>query len=645
MFKRSRVAWKVSGLFSAILVLVLSGTAYVNRLDDRTVALAAARNVSRMHARTVFQSLHRFMTTGDVDGINSLMEGIAQDNPVFEDIQLVSHEGRVVASFGGSYDPSIDQDSWPCKECHIPGRETVQIAAEDSLDRIVEAADGTRSLSVITLIETGETCGGAECHSPAANDRPLGYLRSDYSLQRVDDFVAQHSFKTAIAVLIGVLLSMVAAWFAIQRLVVARIRVLTEGIKRVTHHDFDFRFSGGGNDEFAELASEFNEMTRQLSSSVTKLKRTREYLQGIVEDSADIIITVDPKGLIRKFNTGAERSLGYKREEVIGKRIEMLFAYPRERDVAIEQLEGTDHVVNYETHFLTKDGRVRNVILTLSRLRRRDGTPVGTYGISKDITREKRLQRQLLQSERMAVLGQALTGIQHSVKNLLNVLKGGSYMVKTGLAKDDKELLNEGWEMVQEGITHMTEFSKSMLSFAKERKLDLSQQDLAELLEKIYSMSEARFREKGVNLHLDVADDLPPVLCDRELIHSVVMDLLSNSLDACSWKEYGEDVIPQVELRIQRASKEGYVYIEVADNGEGMSEEVREKVFTPFFSTKKKKGTGMGLALTVRVVSSHGGKITVESEPGQGATFRVLLPISGRVRGEEEDDVEESVGR
>ncbi len=645
MFKRSRVAWKVSGLFSAILVLVLSGTAYVNRLDDRTVALAAARNVSRMHARTVFQSLHRFMTTGDVDGINSLMEGIAQDNPVFEDIQLVSHEGRVVASFGGSYDPSIDQDSWPCKECHIPGRETVQIAAEDSLDRIVEAADGTRSLSVITLIETGETCGGAECHSPAANDRPLGYLRSDHSLQRVDDFVAQHSFKTAIAVLIGVLLSMVAAWFAIQRLVVARIRVLTEGIKRVTHHDFDFRFSGGGNDEFAELASEFNEMTRQLSASVTKLKRTREYLQGIVEDSADIIITVDPKGLIRKFNTGAERSLGYKREEVIGKRIEMLFAYPRERDVAIEQLEGTDHVVNYETHFLTKDGRVRNVILTLSRLRRRDGTPVGTYGISKDITREKRLQRQLLQSERMAVLGQALTGIQHSVKNLLNVLKGGSYMVKTGLAKDDKELLNEGWEMVQEGITHMTEFSKSMLSFAKERKLDLSQVDLVELLEKIYAMSEARFREKGVNLHLDMADDFPPVLCDRELIHSVVMDLLSNSLDACSWKEYGEDVIPQVELRIQRASKEGYVYIEVADNGEGMSEEVREKVFTPFFSTKKKKGTGMGLALTVRVVSSHGGKITVESEPGQGATFRVLLPISGRVRGEEEDDVEESVGR
>jgi len=645
MFKRSRVAWKVSGLFSAIIVLVLAGTAYVNSLDDRAVALAAARNVTRMHARTVLHSLHRFMTTRDVEGISSLMEGIAQDNPDYKDIQLVTHEGRVVASFAESDDRTIEQDSWPCRECHIPGQETVRIVGEDGLDRIVEAADGTRALSVITLINVGETCGGSECHVPAANDRPLGFLKSDYSIERVGDFVAEHSFKTAIAVLIGVLLSMVAAWFAIQRLVVARIRVLTEGIKRVTHHDFNFRFSGGGNDEFAELASEFNEMTRQLSASVRKLKRTREYLQGIVEDSADIIITVDPKGLIRKFNTGAERSLGYKREEVIGKRIEMLFSDPRERDVAIEQLEGTDHVVNYETHFLTKDGHVRNVILTLSRLRRRDGTQVGTYGISKDITREKRLQRQLLQSERMALLGQALTGIQHSVKNLLNVLKGGSYMVKTGLAKDDRELLNEGWEMVQEGITHMTEFSKSMLNFAKERKLDLSQVDLPELLKKLYSMSEARFREKGVSLILDVADDLPLVSCDRELIHSVVMDLLSNSLDACSWKEYGEDVIPQVQLRVRTASNGGCIYIEVIDNGEGIPEEVRRKLFTPFFSTKKKKGTGMGLALTARVVSSHGGKITVESEPGQGATFRVLLPISGRALGEEEYDVEESVGR
>jgi signal transduction histidine kinase len=169
--------------------------------------------------------------------------------------------------------------------------------------------------------------------------------------------------------------------------------------------------------------------------------------------------------------------------------------------------------------------------------------------------------------------------------------------------------------------------------------------DLNDLAHKIHGLAESRFSEKGVELLLDLPDDSPDVLCDRELVHSVVMDLLSNSLDACSWKDYDEEVIPRVVLKVQEGSIEGYICIEVSDNGEGMTDEVRAKVFTPFFSTKKKKGTGMGLATTARVVSSHGGRISVESEPGRGATFSVLLPINGPGQGEEIYDVEESVGR
>jgi signal transduction histidine kinase len=123
------------------------------------------------------------------------------------------------------------------------------------------------------------------------------------------------------------------------------------------------------------------------------------------------------------------------------------------------------------------------------------------------------------------------------------------------------------------------------------------------------------------------------------------MDLLSNALDACSWKEYEEGEIPKVTLGVRQASADGYVAIEVGDNGEGITDEVRRKIFTPFFSTKKKKGTGMGLAVASRVVASHGGKIMVDSEPGAGATFRVLLPTGGPGQGEESYDVEESVGR
>jgi PAS domain S-box-containing protein len=367
-------------------------------------------------------------------------------------------------------------------------------------------------------------------------------------------------------------------------------------------------------------------------------------LQEIVENSPDIIITVDPTGLIDSFNRGAEQILGYNREEVVGRRIEMLFADPRERDVAIDQLRDTDHVVNYLTRFKTKGGDARHVLLTLSRLRDPEGMAIGTIGISKDVTREIRLQRKLLQSERMAALGQALTGIQHSIKNLLNVLKGGSYMVRLGLSKDNKQMLSEGWQMVEEGITNMTEMSKSMLDFARERDLDLKPTDLAALANKIHSLSDAKFKGSGIQLSVEVTDDLPMIECDPELIRSVVMDLLSNSQDACSWKKYGEEEQPEVRLKVERASVDGYVEIEVSDNGEGIAEEVQAKIFTPFFSTKKKKGTGMGLAVVARIVGSHGGSTAVESEPGKGAAFRVMLPIKGPSMREEEVDVEAGVG-
>ena len=191
----------------------------------------------------------------------------------------------------------------------------------------------------------------------------------------------------------------------------------------------------------------------------------------------------------------------------------------------------------------------------------------------------------------------------------------------------------------------MTELSSGMLQFARERRLNVSEVDLNELAGRIHSLSAPRFQDKDVKLVLNLVDDLPSVRCDRELIHAVVMDLLSNSLDACSWKHYENGGIPEVKFSVRTASHRGYVCIMVSDNGEGMTEEVKEKVFTPFFSTKKRKGTGMGLAVAGRIVASHGGKITVESEPGQGAEFHVWIPIGGPGQGEEEGYVEESVSR
>ena len=123
-----------------------------------------------------------------------------------------------------------------------------------------------------------------------------------------------------------------------------------------------------------------------------------------------------------------------------------------------------------------------------------------------------------------------------------------------------------------------------------------------------------------------------------------VTDIVVNAIDACDSKEYGPD--DNAEVRVKNSLTEGGVFaeIEVCDNGPGMTEETKRNIFTPFFSTKKKKGTGLGLALTSRIVSLHKGTIGVVSEPGKGSTFRILLPVAGPQKNKENADGEESAG-
>jgi len=564
----------------------------------------------------------------EANQLASQVNRMASENPAYRDIRLIAHKGRVVASQMESDMGPVDAQSWPCTVCHTSPNAPAELTAETCCE-VLEFENGERALSVVTPIFREEGCSNATCHTDMGENPVLGILQADFSLAQVDALIDRQTRNTLWAILLCMLLGTIAAWWMTERLVGRRIRALKAGARRLARHDFTFRFSDSTGDGLSELGGVINSISSELSNTLSELMSTKEYLQAIVDNTADIIITVDPNGFIRTFNPGAEKVLGYSKEEVIGQRIEMIFAEPKHRETAIEELERGDPVVNYMTHFVTKDGDLRNVMITLSKLVTPDGVPMGTMGISKDLTDELRLQVQLLRSKRLAALGQALTGIQHSIKNMLNVMKGGSYMVKLGLTKDNKAMLLEGWEMVREGIDDMTQMSISMLDFARTKKLKLQPTDLTELAQKIHSISHAKFKDAGVELSLDLAPDVPHVLCDGEGIRSVVMDLISNALDACSWKEYDPSEIPEVAIRVVPSKREGHIEVQVTDNGDGMTEEVRKRIFTPFFSTKEKKGTGMGLAVVSRIVESHEGDTYVESEPGKGATFRVLLPIQG----------------
>ncbi|RKX21945.1 MAG: hypothetical protein DRP45_11805 [Candidatus Zixiibacteriota bacterium] len=441
-----------------------------------------------------------------------------------------------------------------------------------------------------------------------------------------------HALLT-IAVAIG--LACVSTWLIVNHSVNRPVDKLVEGMNRLAEKDFEFRMEEDDRDQFGALASSFNDMASMLSSFMTELKKNQDYLRSILESSADFIITVNPSGTIQTFNKGAEDVLGYNRFDVIGKPIEMVFADPQQRQVALARLGPSDNVTNFETQFVAKNGNLRDVLLTLSRLRNSEGEVIGTIGISKDITREKRLQAELIQSQRFAAIGQVFTGIQHSMKNMLNAAKGGAYMVRTGLAKDNRKMLEEGWEMVQESISRMTDMSLGMLKYVKEFKPELKQVKLSDTLSDIHQVIGQTASDKGVTFLLDVSPDMPAVVCDGGMIHSVVMDIVSNALDACLMKEYDESETPEVAMNTRLSGDKQDAIIEISDNGCGMTAEVKTNIFTPFFSTKSKTGTGLGLSIASRMISVHGGKIDVESEHDRGTVFRIVIPIDGTGRNRE----------
>ncbi len=183
--------------------------------------------------------------------------------------------------------------------------------------------------------------------------------------------------------------------------------------------------------------------------------------------------------------------------------------------------------------------------------------------------------------------------------------------------------------MVEEGITRISALSKNMLNYAKKWKLELQRDNLNDLVANVCELNLQTAADQGVALRHEVPDGLPAVLCDPKLIHMAATDILVNAIDACAWQDYQADESPEVVLKTSLSDEGDFFVIEIRDNGCGMDAEIRQNIFTPFFSTKKTRGTGLGLALTARIINVHGGEISVESEPDRGAVFRIHLPIDG----------------
>jgi PAS domain S-box-containing protein len=638
--RRRRLVWKLSVVVMATVALVILATGLVTNFTSRHFAQETARSVMHFNSTSLRKGIDRLMMSRDNCGVRELISDVSRGSDIYRDISLVSHpDGEVVVSGRDESETVLQQTDRSCRLCHTG--EELPVPSETPLDTVYRDDHGGRVLHVVTPILNGERCQTADCHAHTDSGPILGFLRTNYSFAEVDTLLERQWGLLTLAALLALILATSALYLMFKRLLDQPIRSLFRGLGALARHDLDFRFPAERKDEIGYVEHSFNRLAARLQANEEELLEAHEYFEGIVENSADLIITVNPEGLIETFNRGAEEALGYDRDEVIGQRIEMLFADPGERDVAIRRLEERDNVTNYETRFLTKDGEIRHVLLTLSRLRDRDGNPIGTFGISKDLTVEKDLQERLLRSEQIAAIGRAVTGIQHAIKNMLNTLRGGLYVAEVGHKKSDEDLFEEGCTMLKEGLSRIADLSLNMLTYAREWTIDPEPTDLVHLLQQVEAAVRQEAKDRGVTFHTEGDPNLPAVPCDPRLIHMVLMDLVTNALDACEMKEYEAGETPEIALRASLAAEGTSVVIEVGDNGVGMSREEAADVFAPFV-THKKWGTGLGLPLAARIIKLHEGILDVESQPDRGATFRIVLPLRGTGTSQGNDNGQES---
>jgi PAS domain S-box-containing protein len=351
-----------------------------------------------------------------------------------------------------------------------------------------------------------------------------------------------------------------------------------------------------------------------------ELRQSYELERHLIQASMDGIIANDLEGNILIFNQGASRILGYTPEEAVA-RINVAQLYPPNQAHTIKELiydpaYGEEGVLeNYETVALHKDGTPVPIWLSARPLTE-DGRVRGIVGYFKDLRERKRLEEDLVRSERLATLGKMVAHITHEIKNPLLVIGGFARQLERHKELDPE--IQRRLQMIHGEVDRLEKFLGDLGSFTRIPPIQKVPGDLPALVREVADMMADAFRGQKVTFKLEAPGDLPTFPFDPGQIRQVLINLFKNALEAMP-----QGGLLQVRLKI----RQDFLELTVKDTGQGIRPEDLKMLFTPFFSTKE-KGTGLGLTICRGLIEQHRGEISLESSLGRGTTCRIRLPLS-----------------
>lgn len=658
--KAPTVQWQIMVRQLPLLVLLFVVVLFWLGEELKDVLFAANLEIASRSNTAIVYAIHSSMLTEDTHG---MWERTVEHLPKLEDtqIEIVGTDGTVVYSTDSTQRGLARHLSDPmCSACHEGG------LREATLETVFvpDPADDRRRIFAAPLSNTMEC---RKCHSDDHNK--LATILLSHDLSPVYRQVWTVQVTLAIIGGIALLATMLTTRLLLGRYLGRPLRRLTKGAMAIGAGDLGHTIELPEHTELSMLAHTLNRSSARLAEMIQRLKEQRdntEVLYGLVDQLSRTILPVDRRkravelarkilntdcAIIRAAFHGSNRAgdctITFRGPDATVDRYisddadgipaprfcstELIERWLRgEFDDREEVREGATVIYPLHRHGqrlgLLIAGREDDVVPLEPA---RDPEMVGALCKRLAIALEfSSMQRELVQQERLAAIGDTVAGLAHWLKNTLNGLRAGQYVVDRALELNDEKKLLTGWQIMKKSVRQVETHTFDMLYYVRERVPKREPTNPNELMSDVIELLRESAVEQGVELRAELDESLGVAALDRTAIYRAVLNLVTNAIDACAESESDGIVV----LRSLATAKE--VVLTVKDNGIGMSAEVRKNLFTRFFTTKASKGTGLGISVVNKIAEEHGGTLVVESQVGKGSSFHIHLPRATTQGGE-----------
>ena len=358
--------------------------------------------------------------------------------------------------------------------------------------------------------------------------------------------------------------------------------------------------------------------------------RHAELWPAVLAESADAIWLLDAQERVVGWSGGAEDLLGYRADEILGEPIGRLIPpdLRREReDHGLAQvLSERGAITDYETRRLRKDGTEVEVRLSRTWIRTGTGEAVGSVTVARDLSERRRVERQIIESEKLASVGQVAASVAQEIGAPITAL--GLLVEQMRRDPEVVERYEDEIRTIQDLLDRVSRLSRQLVDLAKPGEPRMRKVDAVDLVRDTLALLAPALERGRIRLETDLDERRPPIQADPRQIEQVIVNLVLNAQRALAGRRQ-----PRIRVSAGAAgglpsagtSKRRALEIRVADNGPGIEPEDLPHIFTPFFS--RFGGSGLGLPVARQLLDRHGGTLHVESEPGHGATFIIHLPL------------------